>query len=106
MTPHLRPLTLLFNYLTTLARYDLAYEVRDRARFLSGLLRSAGIGIGGPGSKLGMDEEEFKKGVQAEDVGDVMDADEGRTMMAEHARRVLFEGKQDEDPSGECSSLT
>ncbi|GAA5915200.1 uncharacterized protein JCM6883_001765 [Sporobolomyces salmoneus] len=104
LTPHLRPLSLLFTYLTTLARYDLAYEVRDRARFLSGLLDSAGIGKGGNGNERGeakvmLDEEEFKRGVSVEEFtasqgGEKQeDKGEGRTLRAEDVRRILFDGK-------------
>lgn len=39
----LRPLTLLFEYSITLARYDLDYPIRDRARFLRGLITGAGL---------------------------------------------------------------
>ncbi|KAK4695535.1 hypothetical protein P7C70_g8532, partial [Phenoliferia sp. Uapishka_3] len=101
-SPHLRVLSLLFNYLTTLARYDLAYEVRDRARFLSGLLRAAGIGGEvGSGSRIELGEEEFKKGAEVEEDGGEKEV--GRSMMAEHARRILFEGKMDASLAGEHS---
>ncbi|GAA5993961.1 hypothetical protein JCM5350_008340 [Sporobolomyces pararoseus] len=103
LTPHLRPLSLLFTYLATLARYDLAYEVRDRARFLSGLMDSAGIGKGraeghgGGEAKLMLDEEEFKRGVSVEEYtsnqGSVELEGEKRTLKAEDVKRVLFEGK-------------
>ncbi|ORY50688.1 Clathrin/coatomer adaptor, adaptin-like protein [Leucosporidium creatinivorum] len=63
LTPHLRTLSLLFTYLTTLARYDLIYEVRDRARFLKGLVAAAGIGQGQATAKMGLGEEEFRRGL-------------------------------------------
>ncbi|GAA5860737.1 hypothetical protein JCM1840_001947 [Sporobolomyces johnsonii] len=99
LTPHLRPLSLLFDFLTTLARYDLSYEVRDRARFLRGLIQSAEIGKeggqGGAGLMLG--EEEFRKGVTLEELGGgegKSEGEEGRqSLTGEQVRQVLFEGK-------------
>ncbi|KAI5474955.1 AP-3 complex subunit beta-2 [Pseudohyphozyma bogoriensis] len=92
LTPNLRPLALLFSYLTTLARYDLAYKVRDRARFLKGLLASGGVGvIGNEGARVGLGEEEFKRGVEFE--SGIGEEDEERTMKGEQVRKVLFEGK-------------
>ncbi|GAA5949390.1 hypothetical protein JCM3765_003393 [Sporobolomyces pararoseus] len=102
LTPHLRPLSLLFTYLATLARYDLAYEVRDRARFLSGLMDSAGIGKGraeggGGEAKLMLDEEEFKRGVSVEEYASNQESgvieEEKKTLKAEDVKQVLFEGK-------------
>lgn len=73
--------------------------MRDRARFLSGLLKAAGVGTEAAGAaKLAMDEDEFKKGVEVE--GTAEDEPVGRSMMAEHARRILFEGKKDADLGG------
>ncbi|GAA6054425.1 hypothetical protein JCM3770_007210 [Rhodotorula araucariae] len=99
LTPALRQLALLFNYLALLARYDLAYEVRDRARFLAGLISAGGIGRekGPPGeeSKVMLSAEEFARGVSLEDVGAARgDGEEERqTMTGEQVRAVLFEGK-------------
>ncbi|KAM0748595.1 ARM repeat-containing protein [Meredithblackwellia eburnea MCA 4105] len=95
MTPHLRHLSLLFNYLTTLARYDLAYQVRDRARFLAGLLQSAGIGStpGGDTARLGMDEEDFKSGVEVEVALKKSGEEDDQLLRAEQVRRILFDGK-------------
>ena len=104
LSPHLRTFSLLFNYLSTLARYDTTYEVRDRARFLSGLLRASGVSLEvAGGAKLAMDEDDFKKGVGSE--GGAYDEPVGRSMMAEHARRILFDGKKDADLGGDRSSL-
>ncbi|BGP26901.1 AP-3 complex subunit beta [Rhodotorula toruloides] len=104
LTPHLSRLSLLFNYLALLARYDLAYEVRDRARFLAGLVASGGIGKGkgregeeGEGAKLMLGEEEFKQGLQVEDLigasGENEQEEEKQNLTAEQVRKVLFEGK-------------
>lgn len=117
---HLRPLALLFDYLTLLARYDLAYEVRDRARFLAGLIQSGGIGKlkreggggggeahhGLDGARMMLEEEDFRKGVMVEDLageigqqqnggdGDAGDdASEKQSLTSEQVRAVLFEGK-------------
>lgn len=79
LTSYLRPLFLLFSYLTTLARYDLIYEVRDRSRFLEGLLRSAGIGAGG-----GLDGREMEEGMDC--------LERGRTLRVDQVREVLFSG--------------
>lgn len=106
LTPHLRTLSLLFDYLALLARYDLAYEVRDRARFLAGLVASGGVGKGegradedGDGAKLMLGEDEFRQGIQVEDLtgsgrGEGQDeAEEKQGLTAEQVRRVLCEGK-------------
>lgn len=111
---HLRPLALLFDYLTLLARYDLAYEVRDRARFLAGLIQSGGIGKlkregggseeehGLDGARMMLEEDDFRKGVMVEDLAgengqqngdDGEDASEKQSLTSEQVRAVLFEGK-------------
>ncbi|TKA51232.1 hypothetical protein B0A53_05808 [Rhodotorula sp. CCFEE 5036] len=111
---HLRPLALLFDYLTLLARYDLAYEVRDRARFLAGLIQSGGIGKlkredggaaearGQDGSRMMLEEEDFRRGVMVEDLAgengqqngnEDDDASEKQSLTSEQVRAVLFEGK-------------
>lgn len=105
LTPHLRTLSLLFTYLTTLARYDLTYEVRDRARFLKGLLAAAGVGQGQAIAKMGLGEEEFRRGVQVEEYdGGASTAGESeteeRSLTSEQVRKVLFEGKSMEDGAG------
>lgn len=61
---HLQVLTLLFHYVMALARYDLEYAVRDRARFLKGLLASAGIGMGEAEKRL--DTDSFNRGEEVE----------------------------------------
>lgn len=115
LSPHLRLLSLLFNYLALLARYDLAYEVRDRARFLAGLVASGGIGKGkgrdeeGESAKVMLGEEEFRQGLQVEDVTGSMgangqeEAEEKESLTAEQVRRVLFEGKTFDGISRECA---
>lgn len=126
---HLRPLALLFDYLTLLARYDLAYEVRDRARFLAGLIQSGGIGKlkredggaaearGQDGSRMMLEEENFRKGVMVEDLagengqqngnegdeGD--DASEKQSLTSEQVRAVLFEGKAFDATTGKLDSM-
>ncbi|SCZ95255.1 BZ3500_MvSof-1268-A1-R1_Chr11-2g03386 [Microbotryum saponariae] len=100
-TPYLREYSLLFEYLATLARYDLTYEVRDRARFLKGVLGAAGLERADAGkARVGLGEEDFNKGVMVEDFtgtsGDAnteSESDKARTMSNEQARKILFEGK-------------
>ncbi|SCV73435.1 BQ2448_7361 [Microbotryum intermedium] len=98
-TPYLREYSLLFEYLATLARYDLTYEVRDRARFLIGILCAAGLGRADVGkARVGLGGEDFNKGVMVEDfagtsVDQNAEPDEARTMSHEQARKILFEGK-------------
>jgi AP-3 complex subunit beta len=115
LTPHLRPLSLLFDYLALLARYDLDYEVRDRARFLAGLVGSAGIGQSKERedeAKVMLQEEEFKRGVMVEDLtggGEKVGEKEGGDMQrltGEQVKRVLFEGKQFGQETGALSSFS
>lgn len=119
LTPHLRTLSLLFTYLTTLARYDLAYEVRDRSRFLSGLIDSAQIGKGGNGvggggeAKVMLDEEEFKRGVSVEEYSvDSTDQSgsqkegEKRTLKVEQVEQILFDGKSFDSAHGQFNPIT
>jgi hypothetical protein len=91
LSPHRRPLVLLFRYISTLARYDLDYEVRDRARFVKGLLASGGIGEGSKGADMVMDVADFNRG---ETVGEEEDG-EGedeivRTLTGDQVRDTLF----------------
>jgi len=98
LTPNLRPLALLFTYLTTLARYDLDYGVRDRARFLKGLLASGGVGVvrAQEGAKLKMSEEDFRRGVQVEQLGGGNEQDVDETSLSvEAVWKVLFPGKNE-----------
>ncbi|GAA5901016.1 hypothetical protein JCM6882_006002 [Rhodosporidiobolus microsporus] len=119
LTPSLRPLSLLFNYLALLARYDLDYQVRDRARFLAGLVSSAGVGKAKDGEEEGearlmLQEEEFRRGVAVEDMtgggggeGEKAEA-ERQSMTGEQVKRVLFEGKEvafEEDRSSQSAQL-
>lgn len=93
------------------ARYDLAYEVRDRARFLSGLVSAGGIGRrrkdddGGAGAKVVLSAEDFARGVSLEDVGAGQDdgEEEKQTMTGEQVRAVLFEGKAFDAAAGLCT---
>lgn len=98
LTPNLRVLSQLFNYLMTLARYDTTYEVRDRARFLKGLLGAGQIGQGHPSARIGLGEDDFKRGVQVEDLtgssgGTGEDRVESRSLSSKQIRSVLFDGK-------------
>lgn len=70
-------LILLTRYVLTLARYDLNFDVRDRARMLSGLLTGVCSSLRGGG-----DENEF------EELGGVV-------LRREQVKMVLFEGKQE-----------
>ncbi|GAA6016862.1 hypothetical protein JCM10207_003276 [Rhodosporidiobolus poonsookiae] len=113
----LGPLARLFDYLALLARYDADYAVRDRARFLAGVVRCGGVGRArkgkgaekeeAEGAKVVLGEEDFMKGVTVEDLtgadahaggeNGAQEDGEGeqeQTMTAEQVRKVLFEGKQ------------
>lgn len=112
LTNHLRTLSLLFDYLTALARYDLTYEVRDRARYLKGLLSSAGVGIvkEGTDTRMRLSDEDFAKGVQVEDLVEEKhgeNLEDERTMTVEQVRVILFDGKDELscNNSGKSSSL-
>ncbi|GAA5972420.1 hypothetical protein JCM11641_001836 [Rhodosporidiobolus odoratus] len=98
LMPSLRPLSLMFSYLTTLARYDLSYPVRDRARFLAGAVASGGIGKQAEGAtRVELGEEEFKSEVSVEEMtgGGGREIDGGKQVLrAEEVRRILFEGKE------------
>lgn len=59
-----QPLTLLFEYTIALARYDLEYPVRDRARFLRGLITGAGLMASEAASQIDM--QSFASGEQVE----------------------------------------
>ncbi|EPQ54294.1 hypothetical protein GLOTRDRAFT_62844 [Gloeophyllum trabeum ATCC 11539] len=94
-------LKMLAQYVFSLARYDMNFDVRDRARMLSALL-------GGvvPGLMKGAGEE-----------GDVMEDRGGVVLRREQVRLVLFEGKEvgqegdfagvdDSTPIGTLSAIT
>ncbi|KAM0791866.1 hypothetical protein ACM66B_004123 [Microbotryomycetes sp. NB124-2] len=93
--PNLTTLTMLFTYITTLARYDLVYEVRDRARFLKGLVDSAQLGQGHASASLTLDEEDFKRGVSFEEFGGSSESKSVKQggLNARELKRILFEGK-------------
>ncbi|KPV73944.1 uncharacterized protein RHOBADRAFT_54528 [Rhodotorula graminis WP1] len=132
---HLAPLTpsthgalvLLFQYVALVARYDRVYEVRDRARFLAGLVSAGGIGRRrkgdpagegdereGEGAKVVLSAEDFARGVSLEDVGAAganggsgegqEDEEEAQTMTGEQVRAVLFDGKAFEAASDRPTS--
>ncbi|GAA5905071.1 hypothetical protein JCM8208_007675 [Rhodotorula glutinis] len=128
---HLAPLTpsthgalvLLFEYVALVARYDRAYEVRDRARFLAGLVSAGGIGRGrkgsgeedegGEGAKVVLSAEDFARGVSLEDVGAAGanggqegGEEEAQTMTGEQVRAVLFDGKAFEAASDRPTSTS
>lgn len=79
--------------------------MRDRARFLKGLLNAAGIGgVGATKARLELGEEEFRKGVQVEEFGGEGGGEEGegeegekRTLTGDQVKTVLFEGKSVND---------
>ncbi|KAK7691132.1 hypothetical protein QCA50_006235 [Cerrena zonata] len=73
LCPSDRTLGLLNRYVLSLARYDLNFDVRDRARMLGSLLS-------GVTSALGEDEHQDLEGV---------------VLRREQVKMVLFEGKQD-----------
>jgi len=77
LCPTDRRLSLLCNYVFSLARYDLDYDVRDRGRMLTSLL----VGLGVTSSVNGRGGEE-----EHEDVGGVV-------LRREQVRLVLFDGK-------------
>ncbi|KAG9045037.1 AP-3 complex subunit beta [Tulasnella sp. UAMH 9824] len=84
LAPNHEQICLLARYVFSLARYDLDYDVRDRARFLSSLLTGVNGGVSG-GS--GSDEQE-------------VDVQGGVILRAPQVIHVLFEGKvapRDED---------
>lgn len=85
---HIRVLTLLFQYILTLARYDLDYAVRDRARFLKGLLSSAGIG-----AETGhvADVDSFNKGEEVE--ADTSNQEERKLFTVQQVKALLLESR-------------
>jgi hypothetical protein len=94
LSTHRRPLVLLFRYITTLARYDLNYEVRDRARFIKGLLDSGGISEGPKGADIVMDVADFNRGENVEDEEDAGGDDEvNKTLTGDQIRDTLFASK-------------
>jgi AP-3 complex subunit beta len=58
ISPATSQLLLLSTYLFNLARYDMDYDVRDRARFLNALLRGVRAEKQGVANGEGTDEEE------------------------------------------------
>jgi len=55
-------LLIISQYLSTLARYDADYDVRDRSRFLNALLRGARAEKGGKANEDGVEDEESEVG--------------------------------------------
>lgn len=97
-TSYHRTLTQLFAYLTTLARYDLIYTVRDRARFLVGLLQAAGVGAmaDGEGAHVVLGDDDFARGVEIP-VEREQAAGPSTSLSADQVSRILFEGKELEE---------
>ncbi|KAK4046763.1 AP-3 complex subunit beta [Microbotryomycetes sp. JL201] len=98
LQPNLTTLSMLFTYLVTLGRYDLVYEVRDRARFLKGLVEQAQTGQAHGEANMTLNEEDFKRGVSIEDLtgSSALAAQHGANhigLSGRDLRRILFEGK-------------
>lgn len=93
--------------------------MRDRARFLAGLVQSGGIGRAKTGSqgereggeaKVMLSEDDFARGVSVEDLaGERREGSEGdeerQTMTGEQVRQVLFDGKAVNGAAGASLSL-
>lgn len=91
LPPHLRFYASTFKYVTTLARYDEDYAVRDRARFISGLVAAAGIGI--EEAKVTLHADAFARGDDLIDT-EQADVDVARPKLTvEDVRQILFDRK-------------
>ena len=100
LAPHQRNLLLLFQHVSSLARYDAIYEVRDRSRFLQSLLASGGIGTVTSDSMTStstMGLAEFSRGEEATSAsnlhinGNGDDDQARRTLTGEQVRSVMFD---------------
>ncbi|KAF8604678.1 hypothetical protein BDV93DRAFT_440456 [Ceratobasidium sp. AG-I] len=80
LNPSSQILQKLTSYVLTLARWDSSYDVRDRGRWLSGLIRGF------------LESEESEKG--EEENAEAEDGKAGVILRPEQVRVVLFEGKQ------------
>lgn len=92
LCPHARAISLLTSHLFQLARYDKDWDVRDRGRFLKGLLRG------------------IQPSAQMNDAGGEDDEDReagGVILRREQVQVVLYGGRdanmKENLPSGECS---
>ncbi|CAE6426865.1 unnamed protein product [Rhizoctonia solani] len=78
LNPHAPILQKLASYVLALARWDTSYDVRDRARWMSGLVRGF----------LKMEESQEEDGDENR-----MESESGVVLRPEQVRIVLFEGK-------------
>ncbi|KAK4046976.1 AP-3 complex subunit beta [Microbotryomycetes sp. JL221] len=98
-------LSMLFSYITTLARYDSIYEVRDRSRFLKSLIEQTHLNQDSnltlkqhDTSQLMLNEEQFKKGVSVEELGggelnQIKQINEETSLTLEQLETILYQGK-------------
>jgi AP-3 complex subunit beta len=90
LCPTDRTLALISGYVFSLAKYDLNYDVRDRARMITSLL-----------SGLGLSDVVMPRDSEKDDMGGVV-------LRREQVRVVLFEGKigvvDTEEDLGNCST--
>lgn len=75
LNPHAPILQKLASYVLALARWDTSYDVRDRARWVGGLVRG------------------FLKPDENEENEDRIEGESGVVLRPEQVRVVLFEGK-------------
>jgi AP-3 complex subunit beta len=80
-------LWLLFDYITTLARYDLDYPIRDRARFLKGLLSRAGVRTNGQNGSDANELDSFSKG---EEVASSISEQSEQLLTVAQVQKMLF----------------
>ncbi|KAF9979866.1 AP-3 complex subunit beta-2 [Mortierella antarctica] len=102
-----RTINLLFQYVLNMARYDLDYNVRDRARFLRALVYGAQNGAAGATEQDAEDQEnglgeqrEVEEGL-TEDVGG-FEYSEKEVNLSEHVKAILLSEKEapvQENPS-------
>lgn len=89
LPPHLRFFSSTFRYVVTLARYDESYAVRDRARFIAGLVAAAGLGA--EETKVTLHADAFARG---EDLVQEDGIDTAKPKVTvEEVRRILFDRK-------------
>lgn len=87
---HLSQLTLLLEYVCTLARYDLDYNVRDRARFVKGVVSAARIGAQENQQSRLEDVEGFNRGEEAASAEGSAASDSEPLLTVEQVYRILF----------------
>ncbi|KAF8340022.1 adaptin N terminal region-domain-containing protein [Cantharellus anzutake] len=89
LSPSNSTLVLLARYVFSQARYDVSYDIRDRARMLAAILRG-----------LDLHEDEVLEDENEGDIWERKDEDAGGVKLRiEQARVVLFEGKVHDPPS-------